>query len=262
MTVSSFKRSLPLMIMVSLVACAAWAESDPMIGDWKLNPQKSKLTDVMKVSSLGANKYSFDLGGPEPEIAVADGTEQPGHFGITITVTVDGPDRWTVVRKKDGKVLVTGIWTLSNDGSHLTDHFTAKARNGDLRTLDYVYERQGGGSGFVGTWVSIREQVNSKVLLKVRPWQGDGLSFISQGGAGTKNVRFDGKDYPNVGAVVDGMTASARRISEQALELTDKISGKVRDKVDIAVFPDGNVLTMTIHIPGRSEPDVQVFERE
>ena len=98
-------------------------------------------------------------------------------------------------------------------------------------------------------------------LLKVRAWQGNGLSFISQGG-GTKNVMFDGKDYPNAGAVVDGMTASARRINEHVLEMTDKIGGKVRDKVDIAVSADGNVLTMTIHIPGRSEPDVQVFERE
>ena len=262
MTVSSFKRSLPFIIITSLVAGTAWADTNPMVGDWKLNPKKSKLTDVMKVSSLGPNKYSFDFGSGEPEIAVADGTEQPGHFGITITVTADRPDRWTVVRKKNGEVLVTGIWTLSNDGSHLTDHFIAKRRNGDSSTLDYVYERQGGGSGFVGTWVSVREQVNSDVLLKIRPWQGDGLSFISQGGAGTKNVKFDGKDYPNVGAVVDGMTASARRISVQAVEVTDKISGKLRDEVEIAVFPDGNVLTMTIHIPGRTEPDVQVFERQ
>ena len=250
------------MIATSLVAGAAWADANPMIGDWKLNPKKSKLTDVMKVGSLGGNKYSFDFGAGEPEIAIADGTEQPGHFGITITVTVDGPDHWTVVRKKDGKVLVTGIWTLSNDGSHLADHFTATRRNGDSSTMDYVYERQGGGSGFVGTWVSVREQMNSVVLLQVRAWQGNGLSFISEGGGGTKNVMFDGKDYPNVGAVVDGMTASARRINERALEVTDKISGKVRDKVDIAVSADGNVLTMTIHIPGRSEPDVQVFERE
>jgi hypothetical protein len=34
-----------------------------MVGDWKLNPQKSKLIDEMKVTSLGGNKYFFDFGG-------------------------------------------------------------------------------------------------------------------------------------------------------------------------------------------------------
>jgi hypothetical protein len=232
-----------------------------MMGDWKLNPKKSKLTDVMKVESLGGKKYSFDFGGGDPEIAVADGTDQPGHFGITIAVSAERPDRWTVVRKKNGKVLVTAVWTLSKDGTHLNDHFTATRPNGDSSTLDYVYSRTGGGSGFIGTWVSVKEQVNSVVLLKVRPWEDDGLSFISQGGGGTRNVKADGKDYANVGAVVDGMTASARRVDERTLEVIDKINGRVRDTQEITVSADGKTLTITIHIPGRSEPDVQVFER-
>jgi hypothetical protein len=256
------KRVFQLMVVACLVGSAAWAADDPMVGNWKLNPKKSKLTDVMKVESLGDNKYSFDFGGGDPEIAVADGTDQPGNFGIMIAVSVDAPDKWTVVRKKDGKVLVTGVWTLSKDGSTLNDHFTAARPNGDSTSLDYVYRRTGGGSGFAGTWVSSSEQVNSVVELKVRAWQDDGLSFISQGGGGTKNVKLDGKDYANVGAVVDGLTASARRVNERTVEMTDKISGKVRDTQEISVSPDGKTLTMTVHIPGRSEPDVQVFERE
>src|SRR5215472_17170006 len=256
------KRVCQLMVMAWLVGSAAWAADDPMVGDWKLNPKKSKLTDVMKVGSLGGKKYSFDFGGGDPEIAVADGTDQPGHFGITIAVSADAPDKWTVVRKKDGKVLVTGVWTLSKDGSTLNDHFTSVRPNGGTTSLDYVYKRTGGGSGFAGTWVSSSEQVNSVVVLKVRAWEGDGLSFITQGGGGTKSVKLDGKDYANVGAVVDGMTACAQRVNEGKVEITDKISGKVRATQEIRVSDDGKTLTITVHIPGRSEPDVQVFERE
>jgi hypothetical protein len=109
-------------------------------------------------------------------------------------------------------------------------------------------------------WVSSSEQVNSVVVLKIRPWQGDGLSFISQGGAGTKNVKFNSKDYANVGAVVDGFTASARPRDERFVEITDKVNGKVRDTQDISVSADGKTLTITLHILGRSDPDVQVFE--
>jgi hypothetical protein len=255
------KRACHLVVLTCLLGGVAWAASDPLVGDWKLNPQKSKLSDVMKVESLGGNKYSFDFGG-NPEIAVADGTDQPGHFGTMVAVIVDAPDQWTFVRKKDGRVLVTGVWTLSKDGTTLNDHFTAARPNGDTTSLDYVYRKTGGGAGFVGTWVSSSEQVNSVVVLKVREWEGDGLSFISQGGGGTKNVKFDGKDYPNVGAVVEGVTASAERVNERAVKITDKIGGNVRGTEEISVSDDAKTLTITVHIPGRSGPDVQVFEKE
>jgi hypothetical protein len=258
---SMLKRVCVPILVTGLLGSAAWAADDPMVGDWKLNPQKSTLTDVMKVGSLGGNKYSFEFGGGDPEIAVADGTDQPGHFGIMIAVSVNAPNKWTVVRKKDGKVLVTGVWTLSEDGGTLNDHFTAPRSNGDSTSLDYVYKRRGGGSGFVGTWMSSSEQVNSVVVLKVRTWDGDGLSFISQGGGGTKNVKFDGQDHANVGAVVEGMTASAQRLNEHTVEITDKISGKVRDTQDISVSSDGKSLTITLHLPGRTEPNIQVFDK-
>jgi hypothetical protein len=255
-------RVFRMFLLICLLGDTAWAMDDAMVGDWKLNPQKSKLTDVMKIGSLGGNKYSFDFGSGDPEFALADGTDQPGHFGMTISVKVNAPDKWTFVRKKDGKVLVTGVWTLSGDGTTLTDHYTAARPDGDLTSLDYVYKRRGGGSGFAGTWVSSTEQVNSIVTLKVRTWDGGGLSFVSQGGVGTRNVKFDGRDYPNVGAAVDAVTTSARRLDATHLEITDKISGKVRDTQEISISPDGNTLTVTVHIPGWSEPNIQVFDRE
>jgi hypothetical protein len=251
------KRVCLATMVACLMASAALAADDPMVGDRKLNPQKSTLTDVMTVASLGANKYSFDFAGGDPEIAVADGTDQPEHFGTVIAVSIDAPNQWTFVRRKYGKALVTGVWTLSRDGSTLNDHFTASRANEASTSMDYVYRRKGGASGFVGTWISSSEQVNSVVVLKVRTWDGDGLSFISHGEGGTKS-----RDYANVGAVVDGATASAQRLDKRTVEITDRISGRVRDTQEISVSPDGYTLKITLHIPGRSEPNIQVFERK
>jgi len=75
-----FKHAFVLLSLTCLAAGAAWAAHDPMLGDWKLNPQKSKLIDEMQVMSLAGNKYSFDFGGGPPETIVVDGTDQPENF--------------------------------------------------------------------------------------------------------------------------------------------------------------------------------------
>ncbi len=250
---------IPAALLVAAVS--AWAADSPFVGQWKLNPAKSKLIDEMKVESLGGNRYSFDFGGG-PMVAPTDGSDQPGSFGMTIAVSADGPEKWTVVRKKDGKVLVTGIWTLSDDGRKLNDHYSSVRPNGGTTSLDYVYERRGDGDGFAGDWVSTSEQVNSEFKLQVKPLGDEGLSFVTPGGAGTRNLKFDGKDYPNVGAVLEGLTSAARQVDERTLELTDKYGGKVTDTQDVSVSGDGKTLTMTVHVPGHSEPDVMVFDKQ
>jgi hypothetical protein len=256
-----FKRAFLLLPLACLAADAAWATDDPMVGDWKLNPQKSTLIDEMKVTSLGGNKYSFDFGGGSPETIAVDGTDQPGMFGTTLAVTAVSPDEWRVVRKKNSRVEITGIWTLSGNGSTLHDDYTETSDNGKTTHLVYVYKRGGDGSGFAADWVSTSAQMDSVYVVQVRPYEGDGLSFITSSEGITKNVKFDGRDYPNAGAGVK-TASSAQRANEREIELTDKISGKVVDMRDISISGDGKTLTMTIHVTGRSEPDVLVFERE
>ncbi len=255
-----FKRAFLLLPLACVAAGAAWAADHPMVGDWKLNPQKSKLTDEMKVTNLGGKKYSFDFGGGNPETIVVDGTDQPANFGTTFAVTEVTRDEWNGVRKKDGRVEIKGIWKLSKDGNTLHDDFTSIGDNGKTTHLVYLYERRGGGSGFAGDWVSTNEQVDTVYVLQVRPFEDDGLSFVTSG-EGTTNVKFDGKDYPNVGSAMKLMS-SAQRVNERTVELREKLGGKVVDVQEISVSEDGKTLTIAVHVPGRSEPNVLVFDRE
>ena len=95
----------------------AWAAENPFIGEWKLDPSKTRMPDEMKIESKGGNTYSFNFGGT-PETIVADGTDQPGIAGTTLSVKADAPDTWIVERKKDGQLLLRGTWKLSKDGSY------------------------------------------------------------------------------------------------------------------------------------------------
>jgi len=160
-------------------------------------------------------------------------------------------------------MLITATWKLSKDGNTLTDDFTGIEPNGSAFNLNYVYKRTAGSSGFAGTWESTSETVNSVFVLQVRPYEGDGLSFINPSEEETKNVKFDGKDYPNLGPnVAPGSASSVRRVNERTLEMTDKIDGKVMDAQQIELSSDLKTLTMTLHTVGRSEPNIFVFERQ
>jgi hypothetical protein len=255
-----FRQMVKILPAVCMATGMARAADSPFIGEWSLDPSKSRLPDEMKIASEGGNKYAFDFGGGAERIVV-DGTDQPGNDGTLLSVSPEAPDNWIVERKKDGRLLIKATWKLSKDGRTLTDYFRGFESDGSTLSMDYVYRRTGGGSGFAADWQSIKETMNSPYVIRVRVFQGDGLSLITP--AQTKNVKFDGKDYPNEGPNARrGASASVRRVDGRALVLTDKIDGKVMDTEAITVSPNLNTLTITVQIPGREKSNVMVFERK
>src|SRR5262249_51042998 len=169
-------RALQWLLATSLLMGTSWAATDSFVGDWKLMPAKSRYIDLMKVGSLGGNRYTFDFGG-SPETITVDGTEQPGLQGTMLSVSATGPDAWNVVRKKDGHMLLSAKWTRSKDGNVLHDNYTEFASDGSSSTVNYLYQRTAAGPGFAGTWESPMP-INVKVVNQIRPYEGDGLSFI------------------------------------------------------------------------------------
>ena len=260
--ITRLKRTLQLLLVGCLFAGASWAADDAYVGEWKLNPSKSRLPDEMKVESAGGNKYAFDFGGTA-ETIVVDGTDQPGVFGTTLSVTALAPDNWKVVRKKDGKTIVMATWKLSQDGNTLTDDFTYFDPKGPVKNMLYVYKRTTGKAGFAATWESTSEQINFAIVLQVRLYEGDGLSLTNSLEEVTKSLKFDGKEYPNQGpTVVPGSVSSGRRVNERTLQLIDKVNGKTTATEQIELSPDHKTLTMTVNAIGRSKPNILVFDRQ
>jgi hypothetical protein len=251
------KRALQLLVLASVAVGVASAAENPFIGEWKLNSSLTRMPDEMKVESKGNNTYSFDFGAGA-ETVVADGTDQPGNRGTTLSVKPDGPD-WIVERKKDGKLLLRATWKLAQDGSMLTDYYRQFQPDGSTISMDYVYQRNGSGSGFAADWQSIKETMNSPFVFEVKAYEGNGLSFVNRMEHETKNVKLDGKDYPIEGSA---RSVAVRQVDEHTLEMTEKRDGKVLDTREIKLSSDGKRLTMTINATGASRPTMMVFDRE
>jgi hypothetical protein len=243
------------------------AADQPFIGKWKLNLSKSKLADQMTIAPAGANRYTLTFAGVgDTETLLADGTDQPGVLGTTISVTIEPPNNWKIVRKQGDRTLLTANWKLSDDGKTLTDTFLGNQPDGSTSRVDLVYKRAEGSannSGIPGTWETTEEKPDSAYEMEIRPYEGDGLSFSISGGGPTSNVKFDGKEYPAAGGgPAAGPATSARRLGDHSIELTKKLKGKIIETREITISPDLKTLTMTRHLVDQRLPNILIFDRE
>jgi hypothetical protein len=254
-----FRRVLKILPFLCLATSVASAQS-PFTGAWKLDPLKSRMPDEMKVQSKGEDTYVFDFGGG-PETIVVDGSDQTGLDNTLLSVTAVASDTWIVKRKKGGRLWINATWKLANDAGTLTDSYRQFETDGSTMSMDYIYRRVGEGAGFAADWQSTKETMNSPFVLEVKAFQGDGLSFVSP--LGTTNATFDDADHPHGGASASqGSSKTIRRVDDRTLIVTIKQGGKEAANEEIALSPDLKTLTMTVHVVGRDQPNVLVFERK
>jgi len=125
-----------------------------------------------------------------------------------------------------------------------------------------VYTRAAGDSGIPGTWETTDVKLDAVYELEIRPYDSDGLSFISNA-APTRNIKFDGKEHldpatgPSFGAAFLG-----HRINERSLEYTNKIKDKIVQTRQVTLSPDLKTLTIVVHLADQRLPTTLVFDRE
>jgi hypothetical protein len=258
-----FMRTMQSLALTCLLGGAALAADDPFVGKWKLNQEKSKITgEQMKIDDLGNNKYKFTFG-EESDTVTADGTDQPVHYGRTMSLSNEGPNRWKMVIKKDGKVLSSMTHTLSENGNTQTIKGTETKPDGTSSDFEVVDKRVGSGSGWGGTWESTNVKITSPDEWDIEKYGAHGLTFNTPAYQDTLSMNFDGKDYAEKGPnVAPGSMSSGKRVNAHTLEVTDKINGKVMDHTRFQVSPDGNTLTLTIHQTGQPNALHIVYDKQ
>jgi len=248
--------------LTALVTGTVWAKDDPFCSNWKLNKDKSKVTgEQMKIEDLGDNKYKFTQG-DESNTITMDGSDQPIHYGRTMSLTNESPTSFKMVIKRDGKVLSSMTHSLSDDGNTQTVKGTDYKPDGSTSDFEVISKRVGSGSGWNGTWESTKIDFNSPGEWDVAPNGSNGLTFKDPAYKETWSFKFDGKDYPGSGPdVPSGAVASAQRIDAHHFQMTYKINGKVLNRNTFEVAPDGKTMTVTSHQTGQPNPQTYVYDK-
>jgi len=242
-----------------LAACGLWSANDPFVGTWKLDASRSSIVDQMAVEAAGTNTYTFRFEGGPAETVVADGTDQPAMPGTTLAITITDSHTLKVVRKKAGAIIVSAIWKLSDDNKTLHDAFKGVQPDGSTTSIDYVYARRSGTSGFAGLWESTTRPLGLQYELKIQPYRGEGLSFVAPGSV--KSITFDGREHP-VAGTTPGLIASGLRRDRASLAYTEKSGANIIDTRTLTLSSDRKTLTIKVEKTDQAAPNLLVLERE
>lgn len=254
-----------LAAVIGFGLCAAplaMAAADPFVGKWKFNPEKSQVTGLIwKISEAGDGKLQFTFG-EDVETVGLDGTETMTKYGNAWSIKETGPNTWQSTTKRDGKVISTATWTISDDGKMFTSKSKGTRPDGSTSEGGFELKRTAGTSGLVGTWEATGMETKTPNVIQIEKWE-DGYAIENPAFKGRTEFKFDGKEYAEKGPrVAEGSTVSAKRINDRTIEVTSKLKGKTVATDRYEVSEDGKTLTDTITFPGVDKPQVDVYERQ
>src|SRR5207249_1982359 len=159
------------------LAGTLWASDDPFCGKWKLNLEKSDFAgEQIKIQHLHGSEYKWGSGEGSDTIS-HDGTYQTVSFGRTISMFPEGSNSWSMVIKKDGRVISSMTHTLSDDGKMQTIKGTETKPDGTTSDFTAVWKKVSGGKGWSGTWEATDVKYTSPDDWDIDPYEGDGCSL-------------------------------------------------------------------------------------
>ena len=150
------KRLFSAAILFGVMCGTALAQSsDPLVGTWKLNAEKSKGSrgGTTKIDAVGSGvKFDVEVVAPDGTVshwgftANYDGKDNPvtgsSPYGNVVALTRVDPHTIQITSKQDGKTTATSTIVLSADGKTRTT--TTKGTDAKGQAIDTVsfYEKQ------------------------------------------------------------------------------------------------------------------------
>ena len=259
-------RTLRFLFSVLCLGTAATAiAQNPFVGEWKMNPDKSKMTgDVIMFAPAanGAIQYTEES---RSYTFKTDGNEYETSTGAKTTWKMTDAHTYQSTLKRNGIDLGTTTWKISDDGKKLMLESTGTTPSGKSFDDTATYMRVTGSSGLMGSWKDTEVKINKEPMvmsLKAGPddntihWEMTDLKAAV-------DLSMDGKEATPVGPTVPvGLTLSAKKTGPKTFTLVEKMNGKVLENMSYKVSEDGKTLTEVVTPPDGKAPATMIYDKQ
>jgi hypothetical protein len=254
-----------LLLASILTSTSLLAATDPFVGTWVYNTQKSpKPTIKYTIKDLGGDRYALTGSTGETTEIKADGVSIQSPSGATVSFKKLGDHSWEMMRSDNQKMV--RIYTVSADDKTLTLHDVFTGDKGIQYETTTKYARLAPGNSIFGEWqsVSMEEKSSGEELkLIITPFGTGGLSFSVPANKHLSEMNFDGKVYFDSGAGdAKGQSSSGKRIEAHVLQIDGQLDGKPEDSEEFKVSGDGKTLTIVSKPAKSSAVFTTVWDRQ
>lgn len=257
------KKQLLYVVAALVLAQPVFAATNPWLGTWKLNRDKSTMTgDTYTVTKKGA-LYHQEYGPVQFDIG-EDGKDYPTSTGYTASMKPTGKNEWLTVGKKDGVEVNRSVMILSDDGKTLTSKTTGTRADGSTYKMESVDERISGGPGLAGTFRS-KTFTSSATSIMIYSDAGTGKLKVDYPSSKASIVfSLDGKPTVETGPRADpDETLSMKQVSPTELHKATQVKGKPLDETVLTVSPDGKTLKEVVWLVTKpNEKTTLIFEKQ
>jgi len=254
-----------LLIAGILTSANLFAASDPFVGTWIYNAQKSpKPTITYGIKDLGADRYALTGSTGETTEIKADGVSIKSPSGATVSFKKVDDHNWEMVRYDPDKTVRT--YTVSADDKTLTLHDVYTIATGAQGETTTTYARRSPGHSIFGEWQSVsmvEKSASEGIKMIIEPFETDGLRFSVPAYKHLAEMKFDGKVYADSGpGDTDSSSTSGKRINPSLLQLEGQRNGKPDDTEEFKVSEDGKTLTIVSRPVKSSAVFTTVWDKE
>jgi hypothetical protein len=259
-------------ILMVFAARAVDTDVRAFVGTWKENQAKSRHF------ISGALTYSFTAepdgfvsivrgNTPVHDRARIDGKDYPtpGLAGRTVSWTKVSDTLFESTVKRDGALIASVRWILSDGRKHLTQETIPVRANGDadINIIEYV-RTSGDGNTLLGEWKPVSSRSAVPDLFVVTLMDDELQVFYPKYGFIVYTMRLDAKKHPLTAPnVVAGTTSAAEGVGPRTLRRITFQADKPTLEAVMSVSADGESMTVTTRTPGTSdEPSVLVYEKQ
>ena len=220
--------------------------TNPFVGNWSLNAQKSDVSgDKLVIKRLAADEMQLETAGMSYKFKV-DGKPYEAFFTARAAWKQVDKNTWQVENTGGGKLLWTDTFVVSPDGKLLSIKSKGFRPNGQSFEDTQTYTRASGDS-LVGEWQGKSFNAESVATIRFEAAAGDGLTLTIPGMDASVQAKFDKQEYPVKGPLIAPQyTATLTKVDERTIRYDEKQAGKPVFVRTFQVSSDGKVMTMTL----------------